>query len=195
MIQQKTYFYSWHYLFQPHLIILALQCLSRSECRRASESVLDQQLQIPTLWLHKRDQALMHRCRCYFLNVDERDQSGRSSTQTSCPGDQSGGKHPNYNSVSFGALKRYATDPLSLARRTDNRDAFRHHHLIPTMSVEVSGAHETCLCGMCVNPTKYHQVLSIHVVEKTTFVYSFASVGRAFLLWDYQLGNKQGVRD
>lgn len=91
-------------------IICSSSIASFSQCNASlnnqiSDSALDLQLQTLTLWLRKHVQALMHRCKCYFRNVDERDLSVCNSVRISCPAGQSGGKHPNYKGISLSVLK------------------------------------------------------------------------------------------
>jgi len=51
------------------------------------------------------------------------------------------------------------------ARRTDDRDALRHHDLISTVRMAVSTTHEARLARMGMNPSKHHQVFCITIVK------------------------------
>lgn len=48
---------------------------------------------------------------------------------------------------------------------------------------------------MCVDPAKYHEVLSIDIIEEVTLVQHLARIGRAFLLGYHKLGDEQCVGD
>ncbi len=48
---------------------------------------------------------------------------------------------------------------------------------------------------MGMNPTEYHQIFGVAVIEEVRLVDSIASVRRALLIWDDEFRDKKCVRD
>ena len=65
---------------------------------------------------------------------------------------------------------------VALARRADDRDAFRQHHLIASMSMQVSAAHEASLSWVSVDPPENHEILRIHIIKQLRLVRHLACV-------------------
>lgn len=83
---------------------------------------------------------------------------------------------PRLVTVENGFLSRRIREPIhspvtavrdvSFARRANNGYALSQHHLISSVSVQVSAAHEACLGWMSVNPTQNHEIFGIHIVKQ-----------------------------
>ena len=59
----------------------------------------------------------------------------------------------------------HGNNVLSPAGCTYNSNAFRHHHLITAMRVQIPGAHEASLRRVSMYPAEDHQVLSVDIIE------------------------------
>lgn len=81
-----------------------------------------------------------------------------------------------------------------LAWRAHNGDALRQHHLIAAVRVQISRTHETCLRGVCMDPTEDHQLLRVAVIEIRGFVHRLAGVRRRYLLRNEKFRYEESVR-
>ena len=80
-----------------------------------------------------------------------------------------------------------------MIRGAHDGNALRHHLLIASLSVEVSGAHKAGLGGMGVDPAEDHQVLGDKVLSILVLVLSFARVTGTDLSWDDQVADEQSI--
>lgn len=84
--------------------------------------------------------------------------------------------------------------PTRLLRgRTHNCNAFGHHDLIAYMRMQVAGAHEACLCRVCVDPADDEKLFFVAVVEEFFFVERLAGIRCACLFRDDQARYEEGI--
>lgn len=79
-----------------------------------------------------------------LMAVEDRFHSGRIGQAKNAPS----GSISSASMPSNGSLEHV----LSLAWRTDNGNALRHHDLIATVSMQISATHKACLGGMGMDP-------------------------------------------
>lgn len=115
------------------------------------------------------------------------------------PGGSVSRKHPQLqHQVSFHLYRQvHVVDgcniPWSLAGRAHNRNALRHHDLIPHVRVQVPTRHEARLARMCVYPPQHHQLFLVAVVEQVALVCHLARIARARLRGDDKPRDEQRV--
>lgn len=91
-------------------------------------------------------------------------------------------------------IRESETPPAwSLAGRAHNRNALRHHDLIPHVRVQVPTRHEARLARMCVYPPQHHQLFLVAVVEQVALVCHLARIARARLRGDDKPRDEQRV--
>lgn len=74
-----------------------------------------------------------------------------------------------------------------LAGGTHDGNALREHLLVGVMGMQVSGAHETCLGGVRMDPSEDHQVLGIAELPNGGLIHGFTGIRRRLLLGNEEL--------